>query len=120
MSIRPNDHLIKISEFFAPKIIGELNDMFIKVAKIKGDKIPWHSHTNSDEYFFVLAGTLQMEVEGMEPFQLNPQELFVVKKGLEHKVSSDKDCHILLIEQKETLHTGTIQSDITKSIDEQH
>ncbi len=109
----------KLSRFFAPKIVAELNDHFIKVVKIKGDKVPWHNHDNSDELFYVLDGELTMEIESQPASTIKVGELFVVKKNIEHRVSSKEECKLLLIEHKETAHTGNVKAIITKSIDEQ-
>lgn len=108
-----------ISDHFSPKIIDEVNDVYIKLVKILGDKVPWHSHTNEDELFYILEGSLQMELEGEAPIQMNKGDMFVVKKGTIHRVSSLDECHIMLIENKTTAHTGDIIGEITKSIEEQ-
>jgi quercetin dioxygenase-like cupin family protein len=113
------EHFKKISSYFSPKIIGEVNDVYIKVAKIKGDEIPWHNHKDEDELFYILEGTLQFEIEGKDSFQMKEGDLFVVKKGVNHRISSIEECKIMLIENKTTLHTGEIETDITKSIDQQ-
>ena len=113
------EHFEKISSYFSPKIIGEVNDVYIKVAKIKGDEIPWHNHKDEDELFYILEGTLQFEIEGKDSFEMKEGDLFVVKKGVNHRISSIEECKIMLIENKTTLHTGEIETDITKSIDQQ-
>ena len=112
-------HLSKVNEYFSPKIIEEVNDAYIKVAKIKGEKVPWHTHENEDELFYVIEGSLNLEVENKESVLLNQGDLFVVKKGLQHRVYSTEECHIMLIENKSTEHTGKVQSEITKSIADQ-
>ena len=109
----------QIDEYFAPKIIGEVNDVYIKIAKVKGDDIPWHTHDEQDEMFFVVKGYLVMHLKDAEPFTLDEGEFYIVRRGVEHRIHSDQECHILLIENKETRHTGDVQSPITKPIDEQ-
>ena len=111
--------LNNLEEYFSPKIIGEVNEAYIKLAKIKGDEIPWHNHKNEDEMFFILSGDLLFEEEGKEPFIMQKGDLYVVRKGVNHKVSSKTECHIMLVENKTTLHTGEIISKVTKSIDNQ-
>jgi len=106
--------------YFSPKIIEEVNDVFVKVAKIKGEKVPWHNHVDEDELFYIVEGSLLFEVENEHSFTMNQGDLFVVKKGVNHRVSSKEDCLIMLIENKTTAHTGKVDSEITKSIDEQH
>ena len=108
-----------ITNHFSPKIIGEVNDVYIKIVKILGEKIPWHNHKDEDELFYILEGTLQMEIENKPPFQMNMGDLYVIKRGVNHKVSSQNECHIMLIENKTTLHTGEVSAEITKSIGQQ-
>lgn len=109
----------KLSNFFSPKVIAELNDHFIKVVKIKGDKVPWHYHDNSDELFYVLDGELIMEIESQPAFTLKAGELYVVKKNVEHRVTCKEECKLMLIEHKKTTHTGNVKSEITKTIAQQ-
>lgn len=118
-NINLKHHLSGVTEYFSPKVIEEVNDVFIKVAKIKGDKVPWHNHENDDELFFVVEGTLLLEIENQNDLMMNKGDMFVVKKGLNHRVSSTEECHIMIIENKSTEHTGKVQSEITKSVEEQ-
>jgi mannose-6-phosphate isomerase-like protein (cupin superfamily) len=113
------EKLTEIKDYFSPKIIGEVNDVFIKLVKIKGNKVPWHSHENEDELFYIVEGSLLFEIENKDSFTMNTGDLFIVAKGVSHKVSSQKECKIMLIENKTALHTGKIVSDISKSIKEQ-
>lgn len=114
-----NTILTTIKEYFAPKIIGEVNDVYVKVAKIKGNDLPWHNHKTEDEFFYILEGQLLMEVEGKESFIMNQGDFYIIKRGVNHRVSSNTECKIMLIENKSTAHTGEVKSKITKSIDEQ-
>ncbi|MDB4584391.1 cupin domain-containing protein [Draconibacterium sp.] len=114
-----NKKFKEINEYFAPKVVGEVNDVYIKIAKIKGDEIPWHNHKKEDEMFYVIEGNLLFEIEGEEPFSMHKGDLFVVTKGINHRVSSERECKIMLIENKTTLHTGNVQSKVTKTIEEQ-
>lgn len=113
------EKLSEITDYFSPKILGEVNDVFIKLVKIKGDKVPWHTHKNDDELFHVLSGSLLFEVKNQEAFTMKSGDIFIVKRGLNHRVSSKEECHIMLVENKTTLHTGEIVNEITKSIKEQ-
>lgn len=108
-----------LTDYFAPKIIGEVNDVFVKIARIKGEDIPWHNHKDEDELFYIVEGSLLFEIEGQEIFTMNEGDLFVVGRGINHRVSSTEECKILLIENKSTAHTGEVISEITKGIDEQ-
>lgn len=114
-----NDHFSTIESYFSPKVIGEVNDVYVKLAKIKGEDIPWHNHPDEDEAFFILNGSLLFEEDGKEPFTMETGDFYVVKKGVNHRVSSEKECQIMLIENKSTAHTGDVKSAITKSIEEQ-
>ena len=113
------EELQSVDEYFYPKVVGEVNDVYVKVAKIKGDKIPWHNHKNEDEMFFILRGNLTFEVEGQPSFIMNEGDIFIVRKGVNHRVSSDDECHIMLIENKTTKHTGDVESEITRDIEQQ-
>ena len=110
---------INIKEYFSPEVIGEVNDAYVKLAIINGDKVPWHNHENEDEAFYIIEGSLLFEIEGEESFIMNKGDFFVVKKGVNHRVSSTEECKIMLIENKTTAHTGTVESEITKSIAQQ-
>lgn len=108
-----------LDAYFSPKIIGEVNDQYIKVVKIKGQEVPWHIHENEDELFYIVKGRLLLEIEDQPCLHLKKDDLFVVNKGLNHRVSSKEECLIMLIESKTTEHTGNIKSSITKSIAQQ-
>jgi quercetin dioxygenase-like cupin family protein len=114
-----NDAFLSLSNYFSPKIIGEVNDQYIKVVKIKGQEVPWHNHENEDELFYIVEGELLMEMENQLEFNMKKGDLFVVKKGTNHRVSSKAECLIMLIESKTTEHTGKVKSAISKSIEEQ-
>lgn len=110
------DAFVSLTNYFSPKVIGEVNDQYIKVVKIKGQEIPWHNHENEEELFYIVEGELIMEIENQEAFTMKSGDLFVVRKGENHRASSEKECLIMLIESKTTKHTGKIKSPITKTI----
>ncbi len=110
---------ISLDNYFSPKIIGKVNDHYIKVVKIKGQEVPWHNHENEDELFYVVKGALLMEIENQTDLILKKGDLLVVKKGKNHRVSSKEECLIMLIESKTTEHTGKIKAAITKPIRDQ-
>jgi quercetin dioxygenase-like cupin family protein len=114
-----HNYLSNVNEYFSPKVIGEVNDVYVKVAKINGEKIPWHNHTNEDEAFFIVKGELLFEEENKAPFTMKEGDFYVVKKGVNHRVSSTDECQIMLIENKSTAHTGEVKSEITKSVADQ-
>jgi len=108
-----------VNENFSPKVIGEVNDVYVKIAKIKGDDIPWHNHRNEDELFYIIEGSLLFEIEDQESFTMKEGDLFIIKRGINHKVSAKEECKIMLIENKTTAHTGEVDSVVTKTIEEQ-
>jgi len=113
------EQLKDVQDYFSPKIIAEVNDQYLKIAKIKGQEVPWHNHENEDELFYIIEGTLLMEIENETNRTMKTGDLFVVPKGINHRVSSIDECSIMLIETKTTKHTGKVKSSITKSIQEQ-
>jgi len=108
-----------IENYFSPKIIGEVNDVYIKLAKVKGPDVPWHTHEHEDELFYVLSGSLVMEQKDRESFTLSAGEFYIIPKGVEHRVHCEQECRLMLIENKGTRHTGDVKASITKSEDEQ-
>ncbi len=109
----------KLTAHFSPKIIGEVNDVYIKIVKILGDEVPWHIHKNEDELFYIVEGELLFEIEGLTSFTMTKGDIFIVQKGINHRISSKKECKIMLIEPKSTLHTGNKNVDITKTLNQQ-
>lgn len=109
----------QVQDYFTPKVIGKVDDVYIKLAKVKGDKVPWHVHENEDEMFFIFRGVLTMEIENTVSFELTENEFYIVKKGTKHRVHSSDECWLILIENKSTKHTGNVASEITRSIEEQ-
>ena len=109
----------ELTDYFSPRVVGEVNDVYVKVAKIKGDEIPWHNHAGEDELFYVIEGSLLFEIEGQEPFTMEAGDLYIVRRGVNHRVSSTGECSILLVENKSTAHLGETESEITRSVEEQ-
>jgi mannose-6-phosphate isomerase-like protein (cupin superfamily) len=108
-----------VTNYFSPKIIGEVNDVYIKIVKMKGYDVPWHTHDREDELFYIIKGRLTMAFRRGMQVSLKKGEFYIVKQGTEHRVYSEQECWIMLIENKTTKHTGNVQSSITKSINEQ-
>ncbi len=107
----------KLTDHWSPRVVAEVDDSYVKVAKVKGT-LTWHSHAEEDELFFVLQGTLHIEMED-RTVTLNSGQLFVVPKGVRHNPVADDECYILLFERKSTAHTGEVVVDRTRSIEEQ-
>ncbi|MGB2339920.1 MAG: cupin domain-containing protein [Candidatus Poseidoniaceae archaeon] len=103
------------NEHWTPKIIAELNDYQIKIVKVEGDFV-WHDHSDTDEFFFVIEGTLFIEFES-ETMELNAGELYVVPKGVQHRPFAHDECKVMLIEPRGVVNTGEASSDLTASND---
>jgi mannose-6-phosphate isomerase-like protein (cupin superfamily) len=106
-----------LTELWSPRVIAEVDDNYVKVAKVQGT-FGWHAHENEDELFLVLKGRLRIEMEG-SAVVLGEGELFVVPKGVRHNPAAEQECHVMLFERKATLHTGNVTRDRTRSIEEQ-
>lgn len=106
------EKLTLFKEHWTPKIIGDLNDQHIKLAKVQGELV-WHSHAHEDELFIILKGTLYLEFKD-QTISLNPGEMLVVPMGVEHRPYTDgEEVHLMLIEPKSTKHTGEVISEKT-------
>jgi mannose-6-phosphate isomerase-like protein (cupin superfamily) len=106
-----------LTEFWSPRVIAEVDDAYIKVAKVKGT-FTWHSHADEDELFYVLKGRLRIEMEH-ETVELADGDMYVVPKGIRHNPIADDECHLMLIERKSTLHTGETVIEKTRSLADQ-
>ena len=106
-----------LSEYWSPKVISEVDNSYVKVAKLKGSFV-WHEHQDEDELFFVLKGSLVIEYENKK-VQLQAGDLHVVPKGIKHNPVAEEECLVMLIEKKSTLHTGDLKAPGSRSIDEQ-
>lgn len=98
-------------EYWSPKIAGELNDSYIKLAKLKGEFV-WHQHENEDELFLVVKGHLLIKLRDRD-IQLKEGEFVVIPKGIEHLPIAEEEVHVLLLEPKSTLNTGNVQNERT-------
>ena len=115
--LNPRGIAAALTELWSPRVIAELDDRYVKVAKVNGS-LAWHCHDGEDELFFVLQGRLRIEMEDRH-VELASGELFVVPKGVRHNPVADEECLILLIERKSTLHTGNSVTAKTRSIVDQ-
>ena len=106
-----------LTELWSPRVVAELDDSYVKVAKVQGT-LAWHSHDDEDELFFILKGSLTIEMED-RTVVLREGETFVVPKGVRHNPVAEQECHIMLIERKSTLHTGSEVTAKTWTLEEQ-
>ncbi|WP_213878885.1 cupin domain-containing protein [Pseudomonas sp. dw_358] len=96
--------LDKVTQHWSPQVIGQVNNQYIKVAKLKGELI-WHAHADEDEMFMVVYGTLDIQLEDRGVI-VHPGEFCVIPKGVRHNPVASEECGIVLIETVTTLHTG--------------
>lgn len=107
------DKLGLFRDYWHPKIVGELNDSYVKVVKLKGEFV-WHVHEKEDELFFVVKGRIRIKLRDGD-INLHQGELFIVPKGVEHMPIADEEAHVLLLEPKTTLNTGNVKNERTAS-----
>jgi len=109
-----------LSELWSPRVLARVNDQFLKVARVQGE-FPWHTHEAEDELFLVLKGELTIGREAADggAVTLHPGEIFVVPRGVRHATSAAEETWIALIETVTTLHTGSDQTLLTRSLEEQ-
>ena len=105
-----------LTDFWFPKVIGEVNGQLLKVAKLKGQLV-WHAHDNEEELFHILKGRLKIELEG-DVLNLSEGDFATIPKATMHNPVADEECWILLIEPASTLHTGNVSTPMTRSLDE--
>lgn len=98
-------------EYWSPRIVGELNDAYVKLVKLKGEFV-WHHHENEDELFLVLKGRLQIKLHDRDLW-LGEGELAIIPRGVEHLPVADEEVHVLLMEPKTTVNTGSAGGDRT-------
>lgn len=101
-----------ITSYWSPKIVGELNGQYVKLAKLKGEFI-WHKHDLEDELFFVVKGSLQMEYRDKTEI-VKENEFLIVPKGVEHKPVATEEVWVMLFEPVTTLNTGDQENHFTQ------
>lgn len=109
-----------LTDLWSPRVVGRVNDQYIKVAKVQGE-FPWHTHEREDELFLVLRGCLQIgraEADG-GPVQVRTGEFFVVPRGVRHNTSAEVETWLALIETTTTEHAGGEETPMARSIAEQ-
>ena len=116
-AISPKQIAAALTELWSPRVVGEVDDAYIKVAKVRGT-FAWHSHKDEDEMFFILKGCLRIEMDS-GAVELNEGDMLIVPKGVRHSPVAEQECHLMLIERKSTLHTGDVTTEKTRSLAEQ-
>ena len=111
------EELQDVSEYWSPRVLGRVNDQYVKVAKVKGE-LAWHKHDGEDELFLVLKGRLVIQYEDGE-VALEEGDFHIVPKGKLHNPVAEEECCIALIETVTTQHTGDVVTEKTKPVDRQ-
>ena len=106
-----NEKFSLFNEHWTPKIVGELNDQMVMLAKVKGEFV-WHRHVEQDELFLVVKGAITIRMRDRE-VHLKEGEFFIVPRNTEHQPFAEEEAHLLLFEPKTTRHTGEEKFDVT-------
>lgn len=107
--------LAMFHDHWHPRIVGELNDSHVKLVKVQGEFV-WHQHDDEDELFLVLHGRLCIQFRDHDVW-LEPGEFLIVPKGVEHRPTASEEAHLLLLEPKTTVNTGTAGGERTAVAD---
>lgn len=103
--------LSQIQDYWHPKIVGELNESYVKLAKFKGEFV-WHHHPAEDELFLVMKGQLLIKLRDKDIW-LEEGDFVIIPKGVEHLPIAQEEVHVLLLEPKSTLNTGNTPGEMT-------
>lgn len=110
-SVNLQEKFARVKEYWSPKIVGELNDSYVKLVKLQGEFL-WHHHEKEDELFLVVKGTLRMRFRDGE-VAIREGEFLIVPRGVEHLPVADEEVHVVLLEPKSTLNAGNIRNQRT-------
>jgi mannose-6-phosphate isomerase-like protein (cupin superfamily) len=105
------EKLGSFDDYWSPKIVGKLNDSFVKLVKLKGEFV-WHHHEGEDELFLVVKGSLLMKLRDRE-IRVEEGEFVIIPRGIEHLPVAEEEVHVLLLEPKSTLNTGNVANERT-------
>lgn len=108
-----NQKFSLFQDHWSPKIAGELNGQHVKLVKLQGEFV-WHKHDHEDELFFVVKGTLLMELRD-KTVTIQENEFLIVPRGVEHRPVAPEEVWVMLFEPASTLNTGDAESDLTKT-----
>ena len=101
-------------EHWSPKIVGDVNDCYLKLVKFKGEFV-WHHHDVEDEMFMVIKGRFVMKLKDQD-IELKEGEFIIIPHGVEHMPVADEEVEVLLIEPKTTLNTGNLKNERTVEV----
>lgn len=108
VKVNLREKLALFDDLWTPRIVGQVNDVLVKVAKLEG-AFPWHTHEEEDELFLVLSGRLILEFRD-RAVELEEGEFLVVPRGVEHRPVAAEEVHVVLIEPATTVNTGNIRN----------
>ena len=106
------DKLSQFSDYFNPRIAGELNGQQVKLVKFQGEFV-WHHHDNEDELFYVVKGSFDMHMRD-KIVTINAGEFLIMPRGIEHKPVAREEVEIMLFEPASTVNTGNINNELTR------
>ena len=109
-----DEKLSLFTDYWNPRIVGELNGQQVKLVKLKGEFV-WHKHDNEDELFYVIKGVLKMEFRDRTVL-INEGEYLIVPRGVEHKPVAHNEVAVMLFEPASTLNTGNTRGELTREI----
>ena len=112
LKVNLTEKLDLIDEYWSPKLVGELNNQVVKLAKLKGE-FTWHKHDTEDEMFLVIKGRLMIKFRDQD-ITLEGGEFLIVPRGVEHKPVAEQEAHIMLFEPATTINTGDVRNELTK------
>ncbi len=101
-----------ITDYWNPRIAGELNGQHIKLARVRGEFI-WHSHAEEDELFYVVSGKLVIELRDGS-ITLGPGDMTIIPRGVEHRPVAQPEAEIMMFEPASTVNTGEQRTDRTR------
>lgn len=110
-------HFETLTEQWSPRVIAQVNDQYVKIARIQGT-LTWHAHDDEDELFYIVKGAMIMEFEDRR-VPLEEGDVLVIPKGVPHNPIAEEECWVMLVETVTTKHTGDVETPKTRTIEEQ-
>jgi len=110
-TVRLVEKLGSFQDYWSPKVVGELNDSFVKLVKLKGEFV-WHHHEAEDELFLVVKGSLLIKLRDRD-IRVEEGEFVIIPRGIDHLPVADEEVQVLLLEPKSTLNTGNLANERT-------
>ena len=112
--VRLEEKFDLFADRWSPKIVGEINDSYVKLVKLKGEFV-WHHHEAEDELFLVVKGSLLIKLRDRD-IRLEEGEFVIIPRGVEHLPVAEEEAHVILLEPKTTLNTGEVHNERTVEV----